>query len=309
VVRASARKGQLLSDQQLMDLATSRDLKELLNRIKERYPTLALNVTPSLKELEDLLLKDYRDEVDEFIKMCPGASPLLQLMKREIEEGEADLLKQHLGILSVEGTKGQPKKMGKEDVISQLSARGFGSEVKEANRIFEKYKVPAMVDSVFARYRILRMLDAAKNLGGGSAEQLREYLRLKIDVFNVITVLRGIRNGIDRKALEEVLIPRGGSVRREDLVNALKQADEGKALAYLKDMGLPKVEDVRAIERSFEKEVSKTLTHTYYHGYAGIGAIVGYLELKLREVKDLIRLANAISRGMEPKRVAQDFIF
>ena len=309
VVRASARKGQLLSDQQLIDLASSRDLKEFLNRAKERYPALALNVTPSLKEVEDLLLKAFGEEVDEFIKMCPDASPILRLIKREIEGEEAvDLLKQHLGILGAED-KGQPKKGGKENVSDQLSAMSFSLEVKEARRMFEKYKIPAMVDSVFARYRILKMFDAAKNLGGGSAKQLREYLRLKIDVFNVITVLRGIRNGIDRTALEEILIPRGGSVGKEDLVGALKQADEGKALAYLREVGLPKVEDVRAVERSYEKEISKTLTDTYYHGYADVGAIVGYLELRLREVRDLIRIANGISRGMEPKRIAQDFIF
>lgn len=87
VVRASARKGQLLSDQQLIDLTSSRDLKDFLNRVKERYPVLALNVTPPLKEVEDLLLKVFRDEVDEFIKMCPDMSPMLQLIKREIEGG------------------------------------------------------------------------------------------------------------------------------------------------------------------------------------------------------------------------------
>jgi len=47
----------------------------------------------------------------------------------------------------------------------------------------------------------------------------------------------------------------------------------------------------------------------YYSNYISLGAIVGYLELKLREVRDLVRIANAVSRGLEPRRIAQDFIF
>jgi len=310
VVKASARKGQLLSDQQLSDLAASKDLNDFLNRAKERYPILASSVTPSLREVEDLMLKAFSSEVDEFIKVCPDASQILQLIKREVEEGEAvDLLKRYFGILGAEDKEGQPKKEGVENVIKQLSTKGFNLEVKEASHIFEKYKVPGMIDAVFARCRILKMLNAAKDLGGGSARQLREYLKLKVDVFNVVTVLRGIRNGIDRKALEEVLILHGGSLSKENLREALKQADVQKALTYLKGVGLPKVEGARAMERAYEEKVSNLLTRTYYNGYAGMGAIVGYLELRLREVRDLIRIANAISRGMDPRRIAQDFIF
>jgi vacuolar-type H+-ATPase subunit C/Vma6 len=36
---------------------------------------------------------------------------------------------------------------------------------------------------------------------------------------------------------------------------------------------------------------------------------MGYLELKYREVRNIMRIANAISLGIDPKRTVQDFIF
>jgi vacuolar-type H+-ATPase subunit C/Vma6 len=308
VVKASARKGGLLSYQQLVELASSRDLKDFVNRVKERYPALALSATPTERELEDLLLKSFTDEVDEFIEACPDASAFLQLIKREVEEVEAaELMKQYLESLGSEGQEGTPKKQSMEGVPHELSARGFDQEVKEARRIFEKYKVPGLVDSVFARYRIIKMLQAAKRFR--VTGKIRGYLKLKVDVFNVATVLRGIRNGIDRKALEEVLIFDGGSLSKDSLKNVLKAADEEKALKLLVEAGLPRVENARALERAHELKIAKILTRMYYSNYISLGAIVGYLELKLREVRDLVRIANAVSRGLEPRRIAQDFIF
>jgi len=311
VIKAAARIGGLLSNQQIMELASSRDLKDLLNRAKERYPALALNVTPTLREIEDLLLKAFRDEMDEFINASPGISPILQLIKREVEEGEAtDLMKQYLGILDSESRGETPKRPGKEEkALAQLYTRGFDQEVKEAKLLFEKYGVPGLVDSVFVKHRTLKMLNEAEKLGRGTSEGLKEYLKLQVDIFNFVTLLRGIKNGIDRRALEEVLIFSGGSLSKEDITDVLKATDAEKALAFLVKAGLPKVESMRGMERAYETKISKILTRTYYKGYVNMGAIVGYLELRLREIKNLIRIANSLSRGLDPKRIAQDFIF
>lgn len=307
-VKASIRKGALLTDQQLVELASSRDLKDLLNRIKDRYACLA-NISPSLKPIEDTLTKSYGDEIDEFVRAAPDISPILKMARREVAEWEAvDLLKTQLGIIVQESREGQ-KKMSKEEIIGQLISGGFASEVNEATQIYEKYKVPALIDTVFARQRIIKTIEAAVELDADVVEGLKEYLRLKIDVFNLDLVLRGIKNNIDRKALEEVLIYRGGSLPKELLLEALKQTDLDKVLSLMESAGLSKVESARALERVYEGKISKLMSRTYYSGYLESGAIMGYLELKFREIKDIVRVANSVSRGIDPKRIAQEFIF
>ncbi|MCQ5377717.1 MAG: V-type ATPase subunit, partial [Candidatus Methanomethylicia archaeon] len=71
--------------------------------------------------------------------------------------------------------------------------------------------------------------------------------------------------------------------------------------------GLEKAEGLRDIERIYEKRIFKNLQRIYYAGYVEAGSVIGYLELKLTEVKNLIRIANAIERGIDPKRALQDF--
>jgi vacuolar-type H+-ATPase subunit C/Vma6 len=307
-VKASIRKGELMTDQQLTELASSRDLKDLVNRVKEKYPSL-VSVTTQVKQIEDALTNSYRDEVEQFMKAAPEIASILAMAKREVDEFEAvEFLKIGLGIIVQEGTEGQ-KRLSKDELLHQLVVKGFSSEVNEATKIYDKYNVPALIDSVFAKQRILKMMNATTDVSSDVLEGLKEYLRLKIDIFNLDILLRGIKNNIDRKALDEVLIYGGGSLPRESLKEVLKQPDLDKVLLLIESTGLAKVDSARALERSYEKKISELMSRTYYNGYLETGAVLGYLELKFREIKDIIRIANSVSRGIDPKRIVQEFIF
>jgi vacuolar-type H+-ATPase subunit C/Vma6 len=306
-VKASSRKGELLTNQQIIDLVGSRDLKDLLNRVKDRYPFLA-TVSPSLSVIEEALLKSYKDEVREFIKIAPELTPVLRMALREVEEVEVtSALKAQLGISTPESAEVQ-RKVSKEEVLGKITSKGFATEVKNATEIYEKYKVPGLIDAVFARQRLLNLVSEDMGIAKDISEELRDYTRLKIDVFNIDILLRGIKNGIERKALAEVVIY-DGSLSEKLLQEALTQTDVKKVLSLIESAGLPKVDSPRALERYYESKISKLMSRTYYNGYLGAGAIMGYLELKYREIRNIIRIANAISLGIDPKRLAQDFIF
>lgn len=306
-VKASSRKGELLTNQQIIDLVGSRDLKDLLNRVKDRYPFLA-SLNPSLKELEEALLESYKDEVREFIKVTPELGPVLRMALREVDEAEAtDALKAQLGISTPESVEGQ-RKASREEVLARIASKGFASEVKDAIGIYEKYKVPGLIDAVFARQRLLNLGSPDAGVAKDISEELHDYTRLKIDVFNIDILLRGIKNGIERKALAEIIIF-GGSLPKKLLQETLKQTDVKKVLSLIESAGFPKVDSPRALERYYESKISRLMSRTYYSGYLGAGAIMGYIELKYREIRNIIRIANAISLGIDPKRLVQDFIF
>lgn len=306
-VRASSRKGKLLSNQQFIDLANSRDLKDLMNRLKDRYPLLG-TISPSLKEMEEALLKSYRDEVGDLMKATPDLEPVLKIYIREVEAVHViEALKVKLGVITPQVIEGQRKAI-KEDALAKTLAKGFAAEVERATAIYERYKVPGLIDAVFARQRILDLLGAEAGIPDDVLEDLEEYSKIKVDMFNADVLLRGIQNGVDWKALAEIVIA-GGSMPRQLLQEAAKQTDIKKLLALMEGAGLPKVDSARALERYYESKILKLMSRTYYDGYLGAGAIVGYLELKLREVRNLIRIANAINLGIEPKRIVQEFIF
>jgi len=309
VVKASAKKGKLLTDQNFVEVAGARDLRDFAGRVKERYPNLGAMIDPSLREIEDQLRGNFTAEVDEFSKAAPELSQLFELLKRELEEVRAvSLVKWQLGLIPWSAEMG-PKEPGRGEERSIANSRDFAQEADNAKMVFQRYGVPGLIEVVFERGRILKMLGAVSRLRGGAAEGLRNYMRLKVDFFNAIVILRGIRNGVDRKALEEITIPEGGSLSRAALRDMLKAADVAAGLGCLASSGVFKAASLRELERGYGERLSRIATRTYYGGYIDIGAIVGYLELKLREIRILIRIANAIARGIDPKRVAQDLVY
>jgi hypothetical protein len=254
------------------------------------------------------LIKSFKDEIDEFIKATPDLEPALRMAQREVDEFEAiEALKTQLGIIAA-GPAGGERRLGKEEAAVQLALKGFAPEARRATEIYEKYKVPGLIDAIFARQRIFNLSSPDVGMAKDVSEQLGEYTRLKTDVFNIDILLRGIKNGIDRKAMREIILP-GGSIQWKLLQEAAKQTEIKKAMAIVEAAGLPKVDSPRALERYYESKIANMMSRAYYDGYLGAGAIMGYIELKYREIRNIMRIANAISLGIDPKRTMQDFIF
>jgi vacuolar-type H+-ATPase subunit C/Vma6 len=153
----------------------------------------------------------------------------------------------------------------------------------------------------------LKIINTVKKMGR-AAKGLEPYVKLKVDLFNVVTILRGVKNNIDPKAIEELLIFGEGSIRKDRLKEAVKSGSTQKALAYFESIGLPKADSARDLEKAYEKMMAKNNDRTYYKGYVEIGAVIGYLELKLEEITKLIRIANTVERGIDAKRAIQEFI-
>ena len=306
-VKASGRKGKLLTEQQIMELASQKELKDVINRIKPNYPDLA-NASADLVEYEAVLKEGFFKEVDEFVKVTPEAADFFTLIKRQAQEGEAvELLKWHLGVIGEAQVKTPLKKQGKQDALKALKRMGYGEEAEAAEKLYAKHPVPALIESVFVRCRLIKLATFLEGMKG-EGEPLLGYLRLKVDLYNVVTILRGLKNGIDPKAIEEVLLVKEGALRRAELVEALKAGTQAKAFAYLEGKGVPKAETPRELEREYEKRIASQLQRAYYKGYGEIGAILGYLELKSNEVGNLIRVANAIERGVDQKSLVQSYL-
>ncbi|MEN3034700.1 MAG: V-type ATPase subunit [Candidatus Methanosuratincola sp.] len=301
VVKASARKGRLLTREQFLELSYSKDLKEFANKLKEKVPTLEAPAL-SAKALEAALYSAYLAEVDEFIKTTDRLEKALRFFKREITDTErAEILKSALA--------GKLPEKQREDSIMMLRAEGFDREVETSSKVFMKYRIPGLVDVVFARQRILDLCEDLGKLGREARSGLTDFMKTKVDYFNSITILRGIKNGIPPAAIGELLIYQFGSVPYERLNEATKQGDSEKAAAFLLSVLPSKGSGARDLERLYEEKLGKNAERAYYRNYSNLAAVFSYLELKLRETKNLIRLANIIEREMDPKKSVQEFIY
>lgn len=278
-VRASAKRSKMLSERQLIELTSSKDLNELVSRLRNIYPELA-DVKPDSRNIEEKLLELFYTELSEFIKIAPSYRELLELLKQEFEEENI------------------------AKTILEKYKKGLLNEINEEFKKIIEYEVPGVVISFIAKNRILKIIELTKKYNIYNV--LKSYISLKIDEHNVLTIIRGIKNNIRKDILMKLLILEGGKIDKKILSEALKEENIDKALSIL---SMEEYKDnQRAIERDFEKKLISILKKMYYEDYVGLGEIIAYIEMKKIEIKNIIRIAISIEKGIIPSTIVQEFI-
>ncbi|MCQ5337238.1 MAG: V-type ATPase subunit [Candidatus Methanomethylicia archaeon] len=278
-VRASAKRSKMLSERQLIELTSSKDLNELVSRLRSIYPELA-DVKPDSRNIEEKLLELFYTELSEFIKIAPSYRELLELLKQEFEEENI------------------------AKTILEKYKKGLLNEINEEFKKIIEYEVLGVVISFIAKNRILKIIELTKKYKIYNV--LKSYISLKIDEHNVLTIIRGIKNNIRKDILMKLLILEGGKIDKKILSEALKEENIDKALSIL---GMEEYKDnQRAIERDFEKKLTSILKKMYYEDYVGLGEIIAYIEMKKIEIKNIIRIAISIEKGIIPSTIVQEFI-
>lgn len=278
-VKASAKRSKMLSERQLIELTSSKDLNELVSRLRSIYPELA-DVKPDSRNIEEKLLELFYTELSEFIKIAPSYRELLELLKQEFEEENI------------------------AKTILEKYKKGLLNEINEEFKKIIEYEVLGVVISFIAKNRILKIIELTKKYNIYNV--LKSYISLKIDEHNVLTIIRGIKNNIRKDILMKLLILEGGKIDKKILSEALKEENIDKALSIL---GMEEYKDnQRAIERDFEKKLISILKKMYYEDYVGLGEIIAYIEMKKIEIKNIIRIAISIEKGIIPSTIVQEFI-
>ncbi|TDA40014.1 MAG: hypothetical protein DSO09_01420 [Candidatus Methanomethylicota archaeon] len=278
-VKASAKRSKMLSERQLIELTSSKDLNELVSRLRSIYPELA-DVKPDSRNIEEKLLELFYTELSEFIKIAPSYRELLELLKQEFEEENI------------------------AKTILEKYKKGLLNEINEEFKKIIEYEVPGVVISFIAKNRILKIIELTKKYNIYNV--LKSYISLKIDEHNVLTIIRGIKNNIRKDILMKLLILEGGKIDKKILSEALKEENIDKALSIL---SMEEYKDnQRAIERDFEKKLISILKKMYYEDYVGLGEIIAYIEMKKIEIKNIIRIAISIEKGIIPSTIVQEFI-
>lgn len=286
-VMAAARKSRMLTEQQMIEIASSRNVEELLNRIKDYYQ-IAIEASLNIERVEEEFIEKFHKEVEEFIEKLPSREKLLRLIIREYEDEK--IAKKLLEL------KNREKELA--DYLNKLREMGFDEEITESEKILS-HGIPGLIYSIFSKNRVLKI---AKELKGRKA--LAPYVSLKIDEHNVITIIRGIKNNIKEDLIEKLLILDGGLIDKKILLETIKtkKLDD---LALI--LGMPSQKNLRDIEREFEKKMRKILLEAYYGGYGSLEAAIAYIELKKIEIKNLIRILNCVNLRIDPKIAMQEY--
>ncbi len=153
-----------------------------------------------------------------------------------------------------------------------------------------------------------------------STSLVREVIRREIDFVNIMTILRGIREDMDKGQLESLFLPGGKEIDAkqfkvlcqekniEDIVLKL----EGTPYYEVLNKGLNRyleIESISLLERNLEQMMVEKGVNLFKADPLSIAIIIGYITAKYNEVVNLRIIVRGKSVGMPEDRLREALVF
>ncbi len=155
-----------------------------------------------------------------------------------------------------------------------------------------------------------RLLDYATSRKEEERIILEEFVRTKIDIRNIVTLLRAKRAGLPGKVIREHLIP-GGSVDLDTVLNiddlnmVLAELDSTKYGKVLKENKERIEKDITAVESVLWSYLLRRVGDLTRFYPLSIATPLNYILKKEREIKKLKAMAKLIADGVEPEKIKE----
>jgi len=320
-VKSYSKRGQLLPKSDLQTLSESRDLDELMTRIKNtNYADAVSKISkPFTSEKIESALRSHLADIHYSIKKSGGGSKVLEafylkfiitnlklilkgrVLGKSQEEIEPrlnlhaeELIKQRDIVLKALVAKDL------EEIVSNLNSTIFGEDIAKAVAIYNDKKNIQIFDTYFDKI-LIQQLSASLRISGD--KDLARPVGMNIDFYNILGILRGKFWGLDEQQIQDLLVS-STSGAPKDLLGRMVAAESVKdALNELtstpyKEM-IPQTEnDIDAIsefERAFEMAIYKGAKKTFTRMFS-TATSVGITILTSYEVRNLASIAFAVEQ-------------
>jgi len=325
-VKSYSQRGRLLTRTELQTLAESRDLEELITRIKNtKYADAVSKIARPLTagKIESALRSELAD-IHYSIAKTAGSSDVLDAFYlkflisnlKVILKGKAlgksqEEIEPHLNLHAEELIKQRDiivkalTAKTLEEAITSLSAIEFGEELAKAVALYNDKKNVQIFD-VFLDKILYQQLGRAMR----SARE-RETMRLvamDIDFYNIMSILRGKFWDLDEEQIQSLIVTQTPSIPR-DLVGKMISSDSVRsvldelAATRYRDL-IPQTDDsleaVSQFEHAFEMAIHKAVNRSFTKMFS-FGTVVGITKLTAYEVRNIAAIAFAVEQKISPQ--------
>ncbi len=325
-VKSYGKRGKLLVKKDFQTLAESRDLDELVTRMKNtKYVDVISKISkPYTAHKIESELRSHLADIHYSISKTGGGSKILEafyikfmiwnlklilkgkILGRTQEEIESylnlhaeELIKQRDIILKALTAKDL------EETAASLNNTIFGEDVAKAITLYNEKKNIQIFDTYFDKI-FVQHLSAALRISG--ERDLTRPVGLTIDFYNILSVLRGKFWGLDEQQIQDLIVPHAGSAPKELLLKmigagTIKDALNELSVTYYKDL-IPQTEnDIDAIsefERAFEMMIYRRAKSSFTKMFS-MATSVGITALTAYEVRNLSSIAFAVEQKISPQ--------
>ena len=315
--KVRARKGRLFDEKQFSEIIEADDVNEIINYLKgfpdylehlEKY-SVEKSLDIQLAKTYILLSRIVPDDIEKAFVVLAKKSDINNI-KSLIAGKEANLSEDEIKNLLVPAGKlysvceQLANVNAVEDVVTGLDGTEYGSVLEDSFSLYEEKGMILPLEFALDKYYLENLLEASNVPSDENTTILHSYIGSQVDITNLKLIIRGKADGLNYEAISPYMIPDGYQIKEwklkdlmeaetiTTLINGLDGTDYHPALN----------ERVTDYNESGSVSVLENALNEYLIDYAndlslkkplGIGPIIGYLNEKEKEIKNLKIIVRA----------------
>ena len=319
-VKAYSKRGKLLTKADFQTLAESRDLEELMTRIKNTvYAEAVADVQkPYTSQSIESALRSQLADIHYSIAKTAGSSGVLDayymkfivsnlklILKGKVLGKSQEEIETHINLHAEELIKQRDVVVKAlvakdlEEAVASLNSVEFGDEIAKAAALYNEKKNLQIFDTYFDKILFQYLAGAMKNYADKDATKL---VAMDIDFYNILSVIRGKFWGLQEDQIQDLIISTSPPAREllGRMMSAATVRDAFNELSSTKYKDLvPQVENeldaIAEFERAFEMSIYNTALRSFTKMFS-FATIVGITKLTSFEVRNLAAIAFAIEQ-------------
>jgi len=320
-VKSYSQRGKLLKKADFQALAESRDLEELMTRIKNTiYGEAVADVQkPYTSQGIESALRGHLADVHYSIAKTAGDSDILdayymkfiisnlkQILKGKVLGKSQEEIETHINLRAEELIKQRDiivkalVSKDLEETVASLNSVQFGEEISKAAALYNEKKNIQIFDTYFDKILYQQLGRALKNTRDRDVIKL---VGTDVDFYNLLSVIRGKFWGLDDSQIEDLIVTQTPSVPRELLGRMMSSASVRDAFAELSNTKykslIPEVENELDAVAEFERAFEMSLYHSSARAFTkmfSFATIIGITKLTAFEVRNMAAIAYAVEQ-------------
>lgn len=329
-VKSYSIKGKLLTKKDFQTLSESRDLDELVTRLKNTSYVDAISKVqkPFSAQKIELALRDRQTDLHHMMMQASGGSNVmfayyLRFILRNLKiilkgkilgrtQGEIEsALSLHPEELIKERDIVLKALIAKdiEEAVSVLKVIGIGDEVEKAYSLYNERKQIQMFDLYFDKSFYENLSRMVKSSGEFSLHSL---CGMEIDFYNIMSILRGKFWNLDENQLQHLIVSNASSESKEIFTRMISTDSIKSALnellgTHYKDL-VPQDENdmIAKFEHAFERRIYDTMNAQFVRIF-GFSTVIAIVRLLDYEIRNLSSIAFGVEQNI-PSQAVMDRI-
>jgi len=315
--RVRARKGRLFTEKQFTEIIESDNLEEVKNYLRgapdyakyvDQYP-LEKALDTQLAETYDLMARISPDNSKEAFAFL--------LKKWDIRNIKSIIVAKEAG-LSREETLNLVVPFGElsdkldtlidsdnvEEILNALDGTDYAPILEDAVPLYQETGVLLPIEASLDKYLLSNLLRTVATPEDDNRAFLHQYVGNLVDASNIKTILRAKVDGLKFEDIEPYMISEGYQIREWKLKDLMEAEDVSGVVGGLEgtDYGpllseamsdYSETGSISAFETALDGSVNETARKIALKNQFGIGPMLGFLNKKEKEIKNL----KIIARG------------